>query len=381
MTLLNAKSDEIADLSHQLEAEHAKNAELVRRVEMLEQQLRSAQLSADGERNRAEMYVEKAQVVSEALAAALEKSKTTERALAAANADAADAKRSLAEANAKLDAAAANEGAMAKAEELSVALNRAESNLKVTTGQFEDLKTQFMMETGKVSVLRKEKKKLEQELEIAQAQSVDGVKAVKAMLEKKIEETTLDRNRWRDMANFLKTIYSRTDDDVRRRAAEEPELRRRCHHYHASNRQLRDDNDVLSRKVERLKDRLRAEREVVAQLQQAIQGDVVGSSTLSLPGQPQDARPGEDGSDSDESYQDDGDGESGSGSGFETGSDSGDEDDVAMELQTNTSLPHAAESADDMVYRCEWRLGNDKLCNGLYSSHAVSGLTFCEAAF
>jgi chromosome segregation ATPase len=223
MTLLNAKSQEIAKLDTLLAAEQAKSGGLSQEVESL----RAALVAATSEPRSEEVDLELQ--LSEA------------RALVVQEKAAWDAERS------KLTSSV---------ETLTREKADAQKN-----GDF--FREQYGKASGFVSSVRRENDELENRTRIAEEQTTTGVALVKATFQKHIEKLEEDAKKWRVMAMFVIEKDQRTNDDIRRRAAEEPELRARCE-------SLEEHIDALDDQTSNLESELERKETTVQQLEKEV---------------------------------------------------------------------------------------------------------------
>lgn len=327
MTLLNNKSEEIEVLARKLNEERVKYEGATNRIAILEQQVQVAQEAAQREGQRADVFLQQSQV----------------------------GEAKLSEDNSNLQAH--TDALKARVTCLEEELARERSKYKVTEEHFERIRVLYGEETGRSSVLRDAKKSLNKELDIAQKQTSEGVQAVRAMLEKRLKDMEDDRNRWRKAAEFIMEKDTRTNDEIRKRAAEEPELRAKFHQVKLKYATLRNTMEEKEEKYEEQEQELQElqeMREEVARLrQQLAEGRV--DSTSPTPVSMANGR-----------------------SLLELHSQSSDHGSRSSEeghLELQTQAP-AAESYDDddLVYRCQWRLEDDKFCNAVFPTTSVSYL-------
>ncbi|KAF6760614.1 hypothetical protein DFP72DRAFT_76553 [Ephemerocybe angulata] len=298
MSLLNAKSEEIDDLSKQLQEEREKNAQYALAIANLEQELRVAKLSAEQNAQAAE-YQEKYEASNAQLVQELERSEV-ERA--------------------------------AWAKEREELVKRAE----LSKADHDKVHGMFYEQYNRVGQLGKEKKELQKELTIARSQADEGVKTVREMFRERVKDLERDRNDWKRAAEFIMKKDARTNDDIRRRAAEEPELREKVqtYKYRIAKKswkidELKRDKDDLIVEVKKLRKQLGI---------LPVENGNLDPGSISQTGSPE------------------GDDEVGLSQALVR-----DEEDEEDEEDRDKD--------DDQVYRCQWRLEDDKKCNTLFATH------------
>jgi chromosome segregation ATPase len=311
MNLLNAKSEEIGDLTKQLQDERSQKEELASKVAALEKQLRLAQISsADSQRAATDDLVQK---------------------LEASNVK-------LATAEATLEA---------EREAWSQHQRVLQNQIDGIRGQNDNVMTMFREANGRAEGLFKEKKELNKELEIAQKQAKEAVVAQKAFFAKKLELMGTRRDEVQRTASLLmqRDDRSKKHHHKRQYAAEVDELRGR----------------LRSVKVKNL--------DLTNQLRKAKKSNAALKLQLNGQWHQPDSGTDRDGSGSPEGSQD------GRSPSPEDGL--SDNDDVPrsqpmVQDEQEDEGESSEEDPEDEVVRCTWRKEDNKMCNALFKTQAVS---------